>query len=97
VWTIGVIAPSALERTGYPTQKPEALLQRLISALSDPGDIVLDPFAGSGTSLVVAAELGREAIGIDRSDVAIEVARGRLAARRITTDFWNAFAIGGAA
>jgi DNA modification methylase len=78
VWEIGIIAPVAKERTGYPTQKPEALLKRLISACTCPGDIVLDPYAGSGTTLVAAMQLGRKAIGIDESPVAIEVACGRL-------------------
>ena len=59
VWEIGVLAPISKERTGYPSQKPEALLERLVSALSDPGDIVLDPYAGSGTTLAVTARLGR--------------------------------------
>jgi site-specific DNA-methyltransferase (adenine-specific) len=78
VWDIGVIAPVAKERTGYPSQKPEALLERLISALSSKGDVVLDPYAGSGTTLAVAARLGRKFIGIDASDVAMETLIGRL-------------------
>jgi DNA modification methylase len=80
VWDIGVIAPISRERTGYPSQKPEALLERLVAALSDAGDTVLDPYAGSGTTLAVAARLGRAFVGIDRSDVAIDTARTRLAA-----------------
>lgn len=80
VWEIGVIAPVARERTGYPSQKPEALLARLIEALTDPGDRVLDPYAGSGTTLAVAARLGRGFVGIDQSDVAIDTARRRLEA-----------------
>lgn len=78
VWEIGVIAPVARERTGYPTQKPEALLERIVSALSNPGDVVLDPYAGSGTTLAVAARLGRHFVGLDASDVAIGVCRTRL-------------------
>lgn len=78
VWDIGVIAPVSKERTGYPTQKPEALLERLVLALTDEGELVLDPYAGSGTTLAVAARLGRRAIGIDASPVAIAVARRRL-------------------
>lgn len=78
VWEIGVIAPVARERTGYPSQKPESLLERLINALSDRGELVLDPYAGSGTTLAVAARLGRSAVGIDASSVAIEIARTRL-------------------
>jgi site-specific DNA-methyltransferase (adenine-specific) len=79
VWEIGVIAPVSRERTGYPSQKPEALLERLVTSLSAPGDIVLDPYAGSGTTLAVAARLGRAFLGIDASPVAIDTARARLA------------------
>jgi len=78
VWEIGVIAPIARERTGYPSQKPEALLDRLVCALSDPDELVLDPYAGSGTTLAVAAKRGRRFLGIDESDVAIETCRERL-------------------
>jgi site-specific DNA-methyltransferase (adenine-specific) len=78
VWDISIIAPVGRERTGYPTQKPEALLERLVLACSSEGDLVLDPYAGSGTTLAVAARLGRRAIGIDRSHVAIGVMRERL-------------------
>lgn len=78
VWDIGIIAPVARERTGYPTQKPEALLERLILSLTNPGDLVLDPYAGSGTTLVVAARHGRRAIGIDQSAEAISVIKKRL-------------------
>jgi DNA modification methylase len=81
VWEIGVIAPVAKERTGYPTQKPEKLLRRIVHALSNPGDVVLDPYAGSGTTLVVAADEGRCGIGIDTSAEAHEVMRARLSAR----------------
>lgn len=78
VWDIGVIAPVARERTGYPSQKPEALLERIVLALSSPGEIVLDPYAGSGTTLAVAERLGRVFLGIDQSDVAIETTIARL-------------------
>ncbi len=78
VWEIGVIAPIARERTGYPSQKPEALLERLVGALSDEGDLVLDPYAGSGTTLAVAHRMGRAFLGIDSSAVAIETTRARL-------------------
>jgi len=67
VWEIGVIAAKGRERLGYPTQKPEALLERVILAASNEGDTVLDPFCGSGTTLAVAERLGRRWIGIDRS------------------------------
>jgi DNA modification methylase len=56
---------SPKERTGYPTQKPVALLKRIIECGTQPGGLVFDPFAGSGTTLVAAAELGRKAIGCD--------------------------------
>jgi len=79
VWEIGVIAPVARERTGYPSQKPEALLERILAALTSPGDLVLDPYAGSGTTLAVAARMGRRFVGIDASDVAIETIRARMA------------------
>jgi DNA methylase len=80
VWDIGIIAPVARERTGYPTQKPEALLERLILACTHPRDLVLDPYAGSATTLAVALRLGRRALGIDESPVAIQVGETRLRA-----------------
>lgn len=83
VWDIGIVAPVAHERTGYPTQKPEALLERLILSLSAPGDWVLDPYAGSGTTLAVAARCGRKSVGIDQSDVALSVIKERLAAAKV--------------
>jgi site-specific DNA-methyltransferase (adenine-specific) len=84
VWEIGVLAPVARERTGYPSQKPEALLDRLVTALSHEGDLVLDPYAGSGTTLAVAARLGRRFLGMDQSEVAIETILGRLGALGLT-------------
>lgn len=80
VWEFPILAQAAKERTGYPTQKPESVLERLISATTEPGDWVLDPTCGSGTTLAVAARLGRHAVGIDSSPVAIRVASERLAA-----------------
>ncbi|MFO7177830.1 MAG: site-specific DNA-methyltransferase [Pseudomonadota bacterium] len=80
VWDISIVAPVARERTGYPTQKPEALLERLVEACTYPGDLVLDPYCGSGTTLAVCARLGRDAIGIDRSPLALEITRERLRA-----------------
>jgi DNA modification methylase len=78
VWDISIIAPNSGERTGYPTQKPRELLDRIVSALSNPGDSVLDPYCGSGTVLATCKHLGRHAVGIDASLVAIRVARERL-------------------
>lgn len=66
------------ERTGYPTQKPEALLERIIKASSNEGDIVLDAFAGSGTSIAVAEKLGRRWIGVDCGKLAIYTMQRRL-------------------
>jgi len=80
VWDIGIVAPVAKERTGYPTQKPEALLERLITSCTDPGDLVLDPYHGSGTTSAVCARLGRRVIGVDANRRAITIARRRLAA-----------------
>jgi hypothetical protein len=78
VWDISIVAPVAHERTGWPTQKPEALLERLILATTDPGDLVLDPFCGSGTSIAVAKRLGRRAFGIDQNPDAVQVSEQRL-------------------
>lgn len=75
---IEVIHSQSKERLGYPTQKPEALLQRIIEASSNKNDIVLDPFCGCGTTLAVAKKLGRQFIGIDVSRVACDVMRKRL-------------------
>jgi len=78
VWDIGVLAPISRERTGYPSQKPEALLARLVAALTAPGDRVLDPYAGSGTTLAAARTLQRVYIGIDASDIALATMKTRL-------------------
>jgi DNA modification methylase len=83
VWDIGIVAPSGKERTGYPTQKPEALLERLLLALTRPGDLVIDPTLGSGTTAVVGARLGRRIVGIDQSSVSLSIARERLSQRAI--------------
>jgi site-specific DNA-methyltransferase (adenine-specific) len=82
VWEVGILAPSGKERVGYPTQKPEALLERVVRAASNPGDVVLDPFCGSGTTLVVAERLGRRWVGIDASPLALSLAASRLAQAR---------------
>jgi len=66
------------EATGYPTQKPESLLERIVLACSHPGSLVLDPMCGSGTTLAVAARLGRRWVGIDRSKLAHGIASHRL-------------------
>ncbi len=79
VWTdIPPIASQAHERLGYPTQKPEALLHRIISASSNRGDVVLDPFCGCGTAIAVAERLERRWVGIDITRLAIALIKHRL-------------------
>ena len=75
---IDPINSQAKERLGYPTQKPEALLERIILASSNEGDVVLDPFCGCGTAVAVAERLGRRWIGIDITHVAISLMKSRL-------------------
>lgn len=77
-WYFPVVARLHRERTGYPTQKPEALLERVILASSNPGDIVADFFCGSGTTASVAFRLGRKFIANDASWRAVHTARARL-------------------
>jgi len=78
VWNIPALNPMEIERLDFFTQKPEALLKRIILASSNPGDIVADFFCGSGTTLAVAEKLGRRWVGCDVSEKAIEVSRNRL-------------------
>lgn len=79
VWTdIAPINSQAQERLGYPTQKPLALLERIINASSNPGDVVLDPFCGCGTAVHAAEKLGRQWIGIDITHLAISLIEVRL-------------------
>jgi site-specific DNA-methyltransferase (adenine-specific) len=79
VWTdIDRINQSAKERLGYPTQKPLTLLERIILASSNPGDVVLDPFCGCGTAIVAAQSLGRQWIGIDVTHLSIALQKYRL-------------------
>lgn len=78
VWDIPIIAPSSKERLGYPTQKPLALLERIIHASSDKGNIVLDPFCGCGTAVHAAHNLGRDWIGIDITHLAISLIEKRM-------------------
>ena len=75
---IKAISSQAKERLGYPTQKPVALLERIIQASSNPGDVVLDPFCGCGTTIDAAEKLGREWIGIDVTQLAISLIKNRL-------------------
>lgn len=78
VWSIPYLNPKAKERVGYPTQKPLLLLERILKIASTEGNTVLDPFCGSGTTLVAAQTLRRDFIGIDISDAAIKVTKERL-------------------
>ena len=85
VWNI-TLSSRSKERTGYPTQKPVALLERIIKASSNKGDIVLDPFCGCATTCIAAEKLGRKWIGIDKSVVAYNLVRKRLQ-KEIHIDF----------
>lgn len=78
VWDIPFLNPKAKERTGYPTQKPVILLERIIEIASKEGDTILDPFCGSGTTLLAAIRKKRKFIGIDISADAIELSQKRL-------------------
>jgi site-specific DNA-methyltransferase (adenine-specific)/adenine-specific DNA-methyltransferase len=77
-WQIDIENQASPKRTGYPTQKPEALLERILRASSSPGDLVADFCCGSGTTLAVASRLGRRWIGADSSAVALAITRRRL-------------------
>ena len=78
VWWHTIVPTSGREKTGYPTQKPEGVLRRVLLPSSRPGDWVLDFFAGSGTTGAVAASLGRRFVMVDENPVAIDVMRTRL-------------------
>ncbi|MGN8051249.1 DNA-methyltransferase [Curtobacterium sp. 22159] len=78
VWWHTIVSPTGREKTGYPTQKPEGVLRRIVQASSRPGDWVLDFFAGSGTTGAVAQALGRRFVLVDDNPTAVEVMRRRL-------------------
>jgi site-specific DNA-methyltransferase (adenine-specific) len=78
VWDIPFLNPKAKERTGYPTQKPLLLLERIIKLVTDEGDTVLDPFCGSGTTLVASKILNRQFVGIDSSEEAVTLSKKRI-------------------
>jgi site-specific DNA-methyltransferase (adenine-specific) len=80
VWWHTIVSPTGREKTGYPTQKPEGIVRRMVQASTRPGDRCLDPFCGSGTLGAVARALGRRFVLVDSNPEAIEVARRRLAA-----------------
>lgn len=81
VWWHTIVSPTGREKTGYPTQKPEGVLRRIVQASTREGDRVLDFFAGSGTTGAVAAALGRRFVLVDEHPDAIEVMRARFAGR----------------
>ena len=78
VWEIPMVGRTAAERTGYATQKPEALIERIVLSCTEKGDICLDPFGGSGTLAAVCARNGRDCVSIDNNPKAREIAAGRL-------------------
>lgn len=78
VWDIPYLNPKAKERVGYPTQKPLLLLEQIVKLVTEEGDLVLDPFCGSGTTCVASKLLNRKYIGIDESKDAVELANDRL-------------------
>ncbi|SFI47547.1 site-specific DNA-methyltransferase (adenine-specific) [Microbacterium saccharophilum] len=78
VWWHTIVPTSGREKTGYPTQKPEGILRRIVQASSRPGDRVLDLFAGSGTTGAVASALGRDAVLVDDNPAAIAVMQARM-------------------
>jgi DNA modification methylase len=81
-WYVARVCGTFKERTGHPCQMPEAVLERIIAVSSDPGDLVLDPFAGSGTTLAAAKRLGRRYLGIELSEEYAERVRQRLSETR---------------
>nr|WP_292776816.1 MULTISPECIES: site-specific DNA-methyltransferase [Microbacterium] len=78
VWWHTIVPTTGREKTGYPTQKPEGILRRIITASSRPGDRVLDLFAGSGTTGAVASALGRDAVLVDDNPEAVRIMRARM-------------------
>ncbi len=87
VWDIPKINNSDAERVGYPTQKPLALLERIIKASSNEGDVVLDPFAGCATACVAAEKLHRQWVGIDISEKAVDLVQVRIRQFDLFSDF----------
>jgi site-specific DNA-methyltransferase (adenine-specific) len=80
VWWHTIVSPTGREKTGWPTQKPAGIVRRMVQASSRPGDVCLDPFAGSGTLGAVAAELGPAYVLVDESAEAVRIAAARLRA-----------------
>ena len=82
VWWHTIVSPTGKEKTGYPTQKPEGLVRRMVQASTRPGDWCLDPFAGSGTLGMAATRLGRRFVLVDSNREAVAIAERRIAAVR---------------
>lgn len=78
VWWHTIVSPMGKEKTGYPTQKPEGILRRIIQASSQPGDWILDFFAGSGTTGAVAHSLGRKFVMVDQNPESLATIKARL-------------------
>ena len=78
MWWHTIVATNGSEKTGYPTQKPEGVLRRIVMASSEPGDLVVDFFAGSGTAAAVARHLGRSFLLVDNNWAAIETIARRI-------------------
>ncbi len=79
VWWMTIVPTNSRERTGYPTQKPLRLVERIVLASSNPGDLIADFFGGSGTTAVAAAKLGRRYLYVDENPAAVAIAEKRLA------------------
>ena len=92
VWWHTIVSPTGAEKTGYPTQKPVGILRRIVQASSNPGDVVLDFFAGSGTTGAVAASLGRDFVLVDQNPEALAVMKRRFADSEATVTFEQASA-----
>lgn len=88
-WYVSRICGTFKERTGHPCQMPEAVLERIIKVSSNPGDVVLDPFAGSGTTLAVAKRLGRRFLGVELSPEYAESVRQRLDKVQVSRDLFQ--------
>jgi site-specific DNA-methyltransferase (adenine-specific) len=86
LWRIPSLKGASKEKAGHPSQKPEALIERIVLSSSQPGDVVLDPFLGSGTTAVVAKHLKRKWIGIEKNVDYVALAKARLQPIRPTTE-----------
>jgi site-specific DNA-methyltransferase (adenine-specific) len=82
-WWHTIVSPNSREKTGYPTQKPRGILDRIVKVHSRPGEVLLDFFAGSGSFGEAAADLGRHCTLVDNNPEAIEVMRHRFADREV--------------